>query len=494
MPRLLSLCLAVLFISLPIARAGEINACKYLVVGDFTSDPYGIAKELRAQASAQGFMVVSSVSEVPASDVMRVCIMTGSWSQIGIAGGQVSVHVADAASETTIGEAYARGTDWWGVGHTVHKVVEHLYKQLGYTGFDEATYRQRAQRLFPPRPTFPITEDQITKTAVRGAAQGIWTDPEDHYRLGIVPAPPASGADFFAVVLRSASPVWQPNEIKAEIRGTADPTIFTCTFFMADKKPAGTTLFLEQNAVLHGTVVTPKGSTDITLVRVWPKISGATGSASSATTGASGTGFLLNRSGLLATNWHVVADATNISVAFPGWTDAVKAELVVRDTVNDLAVLRISDSTKLADTCPELPFQLMSANEVALGAHVSTIGYPLTPMLGSSAKFTDGVVSSNSGLQDDPTRLQISAQVQPGSSGSPLFDSNGNVVGIVVATLDAAKTYEAASALPQNVNFAIKTDYLLSLVSMVPGFAPGQRTTGFSPDKASHCIAIVRAW
>jgi hypothetical protein len=70
MHRLLSLCVAVLFLSLPIARAGEINACKYLVVGDFTSDPYGIAKELGAQAGTRGFMVVSSLSEVPANDEM----------------------------------------------------------------------------------------------------------------------------------------------------------------------------------------------------------------------------------------------------------------------------------------------------------------------------------------------------------------------------------------------------------------------------------------
>lgn len=491
MSKSLSLCIAVLFVGLTV-RAGEINACKYLVVGDFTSDPYGIAKELRAQASAQGFVVLSSASEAPASDVMRVCVMTGSWSRIGLSGGEVSVRVADAASDTVIGEAYARGTDWWGVGHTVHKVVEHLYKQLGYSGFDEATYRQRIQRLFPPRPMFTVTEDEITKTPVRSAIQGVWTDPEDRYRLGIVPATEHSGTDYFAVILRSTSPVWQPNEIKAEIRTTADPTIFTCTFFIGDKKPVGTTLTLEHNAVLHGTLTTPKGASDLVLMRVWPKLSDA--GAATATAASSGTGFLITRTGLIATNWHVVANATNITVEFPGWTDPVKAELVVRDAQNDLAVLRIGDMTKLANTCPDLPFQLTSAHEVALGEHVSAIGYPLTAMLGSSPKFTDGVVSSKSGIQDDPTQLQISAEVQPGSSGSPLFNSDGDIIGIVVSTLDAAKTYQAASAIPQNVNFAIKADYLLSLAAMVPGFAPGQRTTGFSPDKASRCIAIVRAW
>jgi serine protease Do len=126
--------------------------------------------------------------------------------------------------------------------------------------------------------------------------------------------------------------------------------------------------------------------------------------------------------------------------------------------VNDLAVLRVTDSTKLATTCPEHPFQLASSSHITLGQHVSAIGYPLSPMLGSNPKFSEGVVSSKTGWQDDPRSLQISAQVQPGSSGSTLFDSDGNVIGIVVATLDAIKVYQLASAIPQNVNYAIKAD------------------------------------
>jgi serine protease Do len=106
---------------------------------------------------------------------------------------------------------------------------------------------------------------------------------------------------------------------------------------------------------------------------------------------------------------------------------------------------------------------------VTLGTRVTTIGYSLASILGSSPKFSEGVVSSKSGFQDDPRTLQISAQIQPGSSGSPLFDSDGNIIGILVATLDAAKIYQIANAIAQNVNFAIKSDYLLSLLGMLPG-------------------------
>src|SRR5579859_3460169 len=72
------------------AIASEINACKYLVVTDFTSDPYGIAKELRAQAITRGFAVVSSVTDVPQEELLKTCVMSGSWSRDG-SGGEVAM-------------------------------------------------------------------------------------------------------------------------------------------------------------------------------------------------------------------------------------------------------------------------------------------------------------------------------------------------------------------------------------------------------------------
>jgi S1-C subfamily serine protease len=475
------------------AVASEINACKYLVVTDFTSDPYGIAKELRRQASAKGFIVVSAVAEVSPADSLKTCVLRGSWGR-DISGGELAVRVVDAASGALMGEAAASGSRIGGVASTVRFLVKKIYSQLGYTGYDEEVSRQRVAREYPTRPTLAITEEEIKKREPRNHVEGIWSDTEDKYRLGIVPAPAGSGADYVAVVLRSNSPVWQPSEIKAEMRSTASPDIFTCTYFMGDKKPAGTTLTLEHNSTLHGSVDAPKGRFDLVLMRVWPKVSEESASAPSANGVASGTGFLLSRSGLLATNWHVVADAKNIRVAFPGWNGSVSAEVAIRDVVNDLAVLRLTDSSKLATTCPELPFQVSSSNHVTLGQRVSAIGYPLSGMLGSNPKFSEGVVSSKTGWQDDPRSLQISAQVQPGSSGSPLFDSDGNIIGIVVATLDAARVYQLASAIPQNVNYAIKADYLLSLVGMLPGDSLASRTTAFSPEKAAACVAIITAW
>lgn len=473
------------------AVAGEINACKYLVVTDFSDDPYGIAEELREQANAKGFAIITAIAELSPADLLKTCVMSGSWWRTSN-GGRLSMRVVDAASGALIAEVNS-GASGFGVGRTRRALVSKIYSQLEYAGFNEDIYRQRIQREYPARPKLVITEEEIKRNEARNKVEGIWSDTQDQYRLGIVPAPEGSGSDYVAVILRSSSPVWQTSEIKAEIRSTASPDLFTCTYFMANKKPAGTTLTLDHNAILRGSVATPKGSMDLLLMRVWPKV-GEAASIPSATVGAWGTAFLISRSGLVATNWHVVAEGKNFSVAFPGWTGTVSAEVVVKDVVNDLAILRIADSTKLAATCPELPFQLASSNNAKLGERVSTIGYPLGPTFGSSPKFSEGVVSSKSGLQDDPTRFQVSAQIMPGSSGSPLFDGDGSVIGIVVATLDAAATYKFSGALPQNVNYAIKADYLLSLFAMLPGDSLATRTTAFSPEKAAQCVAIIRAW
>ncbi|MFI5087044.1 MAG: serine protease [Terriglobales bacterium] len=473
------------------AVAAEIDACKYLVVTDFTADPYGIAKELRAQARAKGFTLISAVTDVPPTDRLKVCVMAGSWNREAF-GGNVAVRVLDV-SGTLVGEAAAAGTAWWNASRTVRGIVAKIYTQLGYAGFNDSVYQQRIEREYPKRPTIAISEEEIKKKDHRAEVEGIWSDPQNEYRLGIVKAPEGSSADYFAVVLQSASPIWQASEIKAEFRTTASPNVFTCTYFMRNKRPGGTTVTLEHDSLLRGSISTPNGPFELVLLRVWPKAAEEPLKASEQG-GKSGTGFLLTRSGLIATNWHVVSDAKKISVAFQGWSDSAAAEIVIRDKENDLAILRLTDATKLANTCSELPFQLATAKGVMLGQRVSTIGYPLSPFLGSNPKFSEGAIASKSGLQDDPRWFQISAAIQPGSSGSPLFDDNGNIVGIVVASLDAVKAFQLTKAIPQNVNWAIKSDYLLNLAGMVPNETLPPRMTTFSPEKAAACVALITAW
>src|SRR6516162_2631978 len=80
------------------ALGSDINACKYLLVSDFTSDPFLIAKELRVQAQSNGFVVISSANDVSGEEKLKGCFMTGSWSRTA-SGGSVSLRVLDASNE-----------------------------------------------------------------------------------------------------------------------------------------------------------------------------------------------------------------------------------------------------------------------------------------------------------------------------------------------------------------------------------------------------------
>jgi hypothetical protein len=196
--------------------------------------------------------------------------LSGSWSSNAY-GGNLAMRVVDASGEL-VAEAATGATNWVSVKRTVHGAVGKIYSQLAYTGFDEKLYQLRVQREYPSRPKLAVSEEDIKRSQRKSHVEGIWTDTEDKYRLAIVPAPGGSGSDYVAVVLRSNLPLWQTGEIKAEIRNTASPEVFTCTYFMANKKPGGTTLILNHDAVLRGSITTQKGPFDLVLMRVWPEI------------------------------------------------------------------------------------------------------------------------------------------------------------------------------------------------------------------------------
>lgn len=251
--------------------AAEIDACKYLLVSNLAQDPYGIMNELRTQGRDQGFTVVVNPEEVPDADAFRSCLMVGDWLG-GPWSGQLAIRVVDSLTGAPIAGASIRGTNWWGIGRTLRLTVAEIYRQLGYSGYKEETYRERIERLYPPRPTVSITEANVMERATRDRIEGIWTDGEDQYRLGIITSPESKGPDYIAVVLRSNTALWKPGEIKAEFRRTDSPDVFASTYFMLNKQPAPTTFAFESDGILKASVITPVGSSDVLLRRVWPPV------------------------------------------------------------------------------------------------------------------------------------------------------------------------------------------------------------------------------
>ena len=177
-----------------------------------------------------------------------------------------------------------------------------------------------------------------------------------------------------------------------------------------------------------------------------------TAAVSSQPTTWTGTGFAL-RNGYIVTNCHVIDGASSIQVSgIKGQMEpALSATVIAKDVKNDLAVIKINDSR--FSGFGAIPYVLRSS-PAAVGESIWVLGYPLTQYLGNEIKVTDGIISSKSGYQGDITTYQISAPVQPGNSGGPLFDKNGNILGIVNAGVPGA----------ENVGYAIKISYLLNLL------------------------------
>ena len=141
----------------------------------------------------------------------------------------------------------------------------------------------------------------------------------------------------------------------------------------------------------------------------------------------------------------------------------ISAKLVKVDAANDLALL------KAEGKFTALP--VVASRGVKLGGTVATVGFPNIGLQGFAPKLAKGEIASLSGAQDDARYFQISVPVQPGNSGGALVDERGNVVGVVSAKLNAVAALSTSGALPENVNYAVKSSYLLSFLESVPELA-----------------------
>jgi S1-C subfamily serine protease len=160
-----------------------------------------------------------------------------------------------------------------------------------------------------------------------------------------------------------------------------------------------------------------------------------------------GSGYALDEQGTVVTNNHVIEGCGDI--ALRQGKIAVHATLLATDEKNDLAAVRGAILGLQAVT-------FRDGRGVRPADPVIVVGYPYAGLLATTPEVTTGTVTALAGLGDDSRYLQISAPVQPGNSGGPLFDLSGNVVGTVVATLNALAVANATGSLPQNINFAIK--------------------------------------
>ena len=244
-------------------------------------------------------------------------------------------------------------------------------------------------------------------------------------------------------------PQWNIGDVKATLTPTATPTMYSAEWRMANK-----TLNSDYYVKFEGNAMkTFSDRKEELYIKLYPTADsnfGAEGSANGSKW--SGTGFAIGHN-FIVTNHHVIDGAKTIKIKGVKGNFEVQyqAEVIASDRNNDLALLKITD-LQFAGFA-NIPYAAKTTLS-DVGEDIFVLGYPLTSTMGEEIKLTTGVISSRSGFQGDIASYQISAPVQPGNSGGPLFDSKGNLIGIV-----SAKHTQA-----ENAGYAVKTSYLKILI------------------------------
>ena len=286
--------------------------------------------------------------------------------------------------------------------------------------------------------------------------EGIWeytsSGGSASYRLAII----KDGYKYKATTIERSGKFY-PGDLKATFETAASDEIVTINWLMSDKSKRKTVGVVKNNALIEFSIIH-----NSTLYRVYPKFDkdNKQKKVKNGEWAANGSGIIISKSGHIITNHHVIDDADDIEVEFILDDEVQKfnAEILQSDKINDLAIIKIVDVN--FDGVKELPYNFKTRSS-DVGTKVYAFGYPMAlSIMGKEIKVTDGIISSKTGYDGDITTYQITAPIQGGNSGGPLFDDKGNFIGINSAKI--------RSDIADNVGYSIKTSYVLNLIDILP--------------------------
>ena len=299
--------------------------------------------------------------------------------------------------------------------------------------------------------------------------EGIWNWSDDAYQVVITKNNTGIGPDYdyIAIVTRTGRIGWRPGQVKLLLDATASPSIFTGKYYAGNQQAFGTSFVLTEPNLIETSP--PVGAYNAPLkqllIRSYPKQSVQESRPTNPSrpdrhANSAGTCFVASPDGVVITSQHVIDGATRIMIRLYDGRE-VPAKVIHASRSNDLAIMKVD-----ASGLPYLP--IARARTARAGDEVFTVGFPSSSVLGTQPKFTEGSISAMSGMMDEPTYMQMSIPIQPGNSGGPVVNEQGEVVGIVAATAAVEFFYRATGSLPQNVNWAIKAEYAQLLFDAPP--------------------------
>ena len=168
----------------------------------------------------------------------------------------------------------------------------------------------------------------------------------------------------------------------------------------------------------------------------------------------SGTGFFVSAEGHIVSNDHVVGICRKVASKIDGVIEYFN--IIKTDEVNDLGIIKgeYKNPTYLS----------IKSDGAEYGEDVVAFGYPLADALSTSVKLTRGIVSSLSGPGNNYSEIQIDAAIQPGNSGGPVLNMEGQVVGVASSGLNKLYMLEQTEYIPENVNFAVAAPTLTNFL------------------------------
>ncbi len=167
--------------------------------------------------------------------------------------------------------------------------------------------------------------------------------------------------------------------------------------------------------------------------------------------------FAISSEGYIVTNYKCINKAKKITIKGVNgdFKKQYLAKVISTDESNDLAILKIEDNTII--NLNKIPYSI-SLKQGDIGNTIYLLGYPINGSTGNKIELTKGIINSKTGYQGNVSTYELSVPIQPGISGGPMFDKNGNLIGIVSSKLDPA----------EKASFSIKAVFLVNLIESLP--------------------------
>lgn len=464
------------------AAAHEINKYKYFCL-DIKDNPYGIEKKILNKFQEYGFSIMDKSFYNTLDTKEKALVLFADYDYMIVNNGYSPLTLRlKTASGNVVWSHTGRGGSLTAKGdmNGACKQIFKAFEALNYKFDPSLASSQKLDHKFAN-----WTQDSIRiylRNKPLSSLEGIYKDYQNNgngYSVAIL----RDKDTYYGIILNADNGLWEKGEAKM-ILNPIERNLYDTEYYDSDHQKLNSLATLKNNRILEINV--PNAGT-VSFLKTYPSGDTESGGNESISTDqcvATGSGILISDNYII-TNHHVIEEANKIEVVFNinGETETYNAKLLCSDKTNDLAIITIKDEKFKG--LPTPPFQILSSTE-DVGTSIFTMGFPLTNLLGEELKITDGIINSKTGFEGDVVTYQISAPIQPGSSGGPLFNKKGNLVGITNAGVNRE--------IADNVNYAIKTNYVLNLIDSAPVIINLPKGKDLANKELSELVKILRPY